>query len=70
LVMGVVCANCNVGALAYSHHNTELVKKLLDFLLDPPSKRLGIETYAPEKRTVPSQLHTVWKRPAYARRNK
>lgn len=60
-VMGVVCAACNVGALAHTYHDPAIVKRLLVFLEESPAARLGIEAFAPEEMRQPvSNLHKVW----------
>lgn len=60
LVTGVVCAGCNVGALARTFHDVEFVKRLLGYLEQTPASRLGIEAVADERRHQPAQLHRMW----------
>lgn len=59
LATGVVCGACNVGALAFTYHDPEMVRRLLAYLEATPASRLGIEAVgtAPSK---PSQIHRVW----------
>lgn len=59
-VMGVVCAACNVGALAGTYHNVEYVRRLLAFLENSPAAQLGIQVLVPEGKNKPSNLHKVW----------
>lgn len=59
---GVVCNNCNVGPLAMTYHDVEMVRRLLAFLEHTPADRLGIEAMAPVGVTRPSNLHSVWRR--------
>lgn len=61
-VVGVVCAACNVGPLAYTYHNVEFVKRLLAFLEETPAQRLGIDATVPEEFNKPSNLHRTWGR--------
>lgn len=61
-VTGVVCLQCNTGALASTFHDVEYVKRLLAYLENPPADRLGIEAIAPK--TEPSKLHRRWRRGA------
>lgn len=59
-VVGVVCAACNVGSLAYTYHDVEYVRRLLAFLEHTPAQRLGIVAKAPEGFNKPSNLHRTW----------
>lgn len=61
-VMSVVCAACNVGALAMTYHDVEYVERLLDFLRNPPALGVGVDVHVPEGSTKPSNLHRVWGR--------
>lgn len=60
-ITGVVCAACNVGALAMTYHDTAFVKRLLDYLKKPPAERVGVHVTAPK--THPSKLHKRWQFP-------
>lgn len=60
-VTGVVCKACNVGALAMTYHDTAFVKRLLDYLKQPPAEQVGVDVIAP--RNVPSKLHKRWQFP-------
>jgi hypothetical protein len=61
-VMGVVCAACNVGALASTYHDPAFVRRLLTFLEAGPALALGIDVTVPEGATKPSNIHRVWAR--------
>ncbi len=60
LTTGTVCSGCNVGALASTYHDVEMVRRLLAFLENTPASRLGIEAVAPEGATRPSRIHSQW----------
>jgi len=60
LVTGIVCAACNVGALAMTFHDVEFVRRLLSFLESTPASQLGITAIASEEANKPSQLHRMW----------
>jgi Recombination endonuclease VII len=60
LVMGVVCSACNVGALADTYHDADMIRRLLLFITDSPASQLGIESYAPEGSDHPSNFHKTW----------
>ena len=62
-VMGAVCTACNVGALAFTFHDVEFVRRLLDFLENPPALRLGIDVQAPELKRpgTDANIHKVWR---------
>jgi hypothetical protein len=60
LVMGVVCAPCNVGALANTYHDPDFVKSLYNFLTNSPAAQLGIVARAPDGQIGPSKLHQRW----------
>lgn len=62
LVMGVVCAACNVGALAATYHDPEFVQRLLWFLVASPASLAGVVALAPPDQHGPSQLHRIWGR--------
>jgi hypothetical protein len=62
LVMGVVCASCNVGGLAMTFHDPNYIKRLLTFVEDSPASRLGIEARANPKYNQPSSIHDMWYR--------
>ena len=62
-VTGVVCAACNVGALASTYHDVEYARRVLHFLEETPAERLGVEALAPEGADRPSNLHKLWRRP-------
>lgn len=57
-IMGLVCTQCNVGALAATYHDIELVQRLMDFLTNPPAAHL--EKTANPERIGPSRLREVW----------
>lgn len=61
-VTGVVCSACNIGPLAMTYHNIELIDRLRTYLKFTPAESLGIEALAPEDQNRPSQLHRVWAR--------
>lgn len=58
LVTGVVCTPCNVGLLADSKHDIEIVKRLLEYLVFTPAEDLGIVSRAPKN--TKSNLHKRW----------
>lgn len=60
MATGIVCASCNVGALAGTFHDVEFVRRLLAFLEETPCERLGIVAEAPEGATRPSRIHSQW----------
>lgn len=60
-VFGVVCHSCNQGALAWTFHDPEYIKRLLDFITNPPAERLGIFVRANPENHRPQRIHTVWK---------
>ena len=60
-VTGVVCKACNVGALAMTFHDTAFVRRLLDYLENPPAERLRIHVTVPEQGNKRgSQIHKRW----------
>lgn len=59
-IMGVVCAACNVGALASTYHDLAYARRVVAFLENSPASWLGIEALAPIEQNRPSQLHKVW----------
>ena len=65
---GAVCTRCNVGALAHTYHDVEYAKRLYEYLLNPPTDRLGIDTYVPEEYNEPSKLHKTRERGRKGRR--
>jgi hypothetical protein len=68
-VYGPVCQRCNVGLLAYSNHDVDTVERLLEFLSNPPARRLFGGVFVPSSiRERESKLHTVWRGTRRARR--
>lgn len=59
LVYGPACAVCNTTLLAYSYHDPEIARRLLNFLENPPALALGIKVFAPEMSNK-SRLHEMW----------
>lgn len=59
-VTGVVCAACNVGALAYTYHDPGYAARVALYLSETPADRMGIVAVAPEGATQPSKIHKVW----------
>lgn len=59
-VMGVVCAACNVGALAYTYHDPDFIRRLLAFIENSPASQMGVDRAVPDGVHAPSQLHRVW----------
>lgn len=62
LAAGVVCIKCNVGLLAYSGHDIAVVERLLDYLKNTPTQKLGIEAFAPEE---PEGKKKSWSNPRF-----
>jgi hypothetical protein len=57
--MGPVCSRCNQYLLAGSGHDVEIAKRLVEFLSNPPVRKLtGEKRYAAPART--SKLHRIW----------
>jgi Recombination endonuclease VII len=69
-VYGVVCAGCNVGPIAFSYHDVELVKRLLNYLENPPALPVVGEVLVPEGVNQPSKIHQVWQRSSRMRRGR
>jgi len=40
VTMGLVCTRCNIGLLAFSNHDADTVKRLWEFLVNPPTQRV------------------------------
>ncbi len=59
-VTGVVCAGCNAGILAYSMHDTDLVRSLLRYLEHNPADRAGVVVTVPPGLGKSSSLHKKW----------
>lgn len=57
-VLGAVCISCNVGSLAYTHHDIAYIQRLLEFVSNSPARRLGIVALAPKRKA--SKLHQRW----------
>jgi endogenous inhibitor of DNA gyrase (YacG/DUF329 family) len=55
-VLGPVCSKCNMGALATTFHDPDFVRRLLDFLENPPTKALNIEAFVPEEYNKKSNI--------------
>lgn len=66
-VMGAVCINCNVHALAYTFHDPAFIRRLLDFVENPPALAAGVDALAKEQENKPG-LHKVWGRNPYKRK--
>jgi hypothetical protein len=49
---------CNVHPIAYTYHSIELVKRLLDYLENPPAMALGIDVIASVARN--SSIDRIW----------
>lgn len=63
LVTGIVCGTCNTGALAYTFHDVELVRRLLAYLDTPPASLLGLDREIPVgARKKQSNLNSTWSR--------
>ena len=60
-ITGVVCKVCNVGALAMTFHDVELIRRLLSYLEEPPAERLGIHITVPAEKAGRSQIHMRWR---------
>lgn len=59
-VTGPVCANCNIGPLAMTYHDVDLVRRLLAYLENPTADQLGVEAYAPTESGQPANIHKIW----------
>lgn len=58
-VTGAVCRVCNGFLLAYTYHDVEIARGLLEFLENPPVSRLfGERRYVGPPQV--SQLHRMW----------
>lgn len=57
-VTGVVCNSCNIGALSRTYHNPRYIRRLLDYVENPPAPALGVLATAPAARSA--NLHTMW----------
>jgi hypothetical protein len=66
LVTGLVCTGCNVGLLAHSKHDPELVRRLYLYLKDPPAERVIGQHRVPDdpdgKLRGKSKIHKRWGR--------
>lgn len=60
-ITGAVCGRCNTGALAYTYHDLEYVRRLLTYLENPPAALLGLNKKVPVEANRPSNLHSIWK---------
>lgn len=66
-VTGIVCTRCNVGLLAYSDHDVETARRLVEYLDNMPSVRvLGAAPIVPDdpegKLRGKSKFHRKWGR--------
>ena len=62
-VTGLVCTGCNVGALAFTFHDVEVVRRLLAYLEQAPAERLGIVVQVSDAvDSTEPKLHKVWTR--------
>jgi hypothetical protein len=55
-VTGVVCNSCNIGALARTFHDPAFIRRLLDYVENPPAGPLAAQAVNPR----PPQLHAMW----------
>lgn len=60
MTTGVVCSPCNIGALATTNHDIEMVRRLLEYLENTPAERLGIEARGTAPTKPASGLHKRW----------
>ena len=56
---GVTCTVCNVQLLAYSYHNPEIARRLVEYLTEPPVRRMFGERRYTGPESV-SQVDRMW----------
>lgn len=61
-LMGIVCTTCNVHLLAWTFHDPDVARRLVDFLENPPARRVlgGPRLVSNEVMRRPSKLHRMW----------
>lgn len=66
LITGLCCTGCNVGLLAHSKHDPEIVERLLEYLKSPPAEGVIGKHKVPDdpdgKLRGKSQIHRRWGR--------
>ena len=62
LIHGICCTRCNIGLLAYSNHDVSTVRRLLEFLTNPPAAAVLGErrANAAYMTRTPSNLKKAW----------